>query len=244
MFKCQWIWPYSANEKLSICYVSFWRNCCDSLVEVEEVAESSAIGTNYWDKWRARFLPKHPVEKCLLFTAAVHLHLYPFCTFVISSTSSVPSFYSSTPFCSLILFQYPFCTFLLSRTSSVPLQSSSTIHCLLNSYCLKIREEKCHLFKGAVHHMYTFSTFILSSTSNHCLLYHNNSKLQILFTNQLGEMPSSEKPPSSKQHCTLIPSSTSPVPQFTITAQLLQFENEEWSMHSTPLQMDSAHHRV
>ena len=23
----------------------------------EEVAESSAIGTNYWDKWRARFLP-------------------------------------------------------------------------------------------------------------------------------------------------------------------------------------------
>ena len=133
-----------------------------------------------------------------------------FCTFVLSSISSVPSFS-----------QYPFCTFLLSRTSSVPLQSSSTIHCLLNSYCLKIREEKCLFFKAAVHHMYPFSTFILSSTSNHCLLYHNNSKLQILFTNQLGEMPSSEKPPSSKQHCTLIPSSTSPVPQFTITAQLL-----------------------
>ena len=126
-------------------------------------------------------------------------------------TQSVPT-NSPVPLLYLLLFQYPFCTFLLSRTSSVPLQSSSTIHCLLNSYCLKIREEKCLFFKAAVHHMYPFSTFILSSTSNHCLLYHNNSKLQILFTNQLGEMPSSEKPPSSKQHCTLIPSSTSPVP--------------------------------
>ena len=75
-------------------------------------------------------------------------------------SSSAPA---PVPLLYLCSFQYLFCTFVLSSTSSVPLQSSTTIHCLLNSYCLKIREEKCLLFKTAVHHTTCIPSLYLNS---------------------------------------------------------------------------------